>query len=476
MKDMCMLAIKGVESMDPAASISMPEQDPKERITNFREVEQGLSEEQVLQEVSRCLVCRNPLCVNGCPVTIDIPAFIQLIKEKRYLEAATKIKESNFLPAVCGRVCPQEKQCEKACILSKKGEPITIGYLERFVADYAMKQEMRLPTIENNGRRVAVIGSGPSGLTCAGELRLLGYEVTVCEALHELGGVLVYGIPEFRLPKRIVEYEVEYLKKIGVRFHTNVVIGKTVDIDELLNEENYDAVYIASGAGFPSFMGIEGEDLNFVYSANEFLTRINLMKAHRFPEVDTPVSVGKRVAIVGGGNTAIDAARCARRLGPDKVFILYRRTRDEMPARAEEVRHAEEEGIEILFLTQPIAYVGDESGEVRKIIAQRMQLGEADERGRRRPVPIPESIFEIDIDAVIVAVGTQANPLIADSTPNLTLTPRGYIQSDSDGRTSIEHVYAGGDIVTGSATVIEAMAAGKKIAHVIDKDLKEKRA
>jgi glutamate synthase (NADPH) small chain len=475
----------------------MPQQSAELRVKNFDEVALGLKESQALKEAQRCLNCKNAKCISGCPVGINIPGFIQLIKNKKYKEAAEVIKKDNLLPAVCGRVCPQEDQCEKACILSKKGKPINIGYLERFVSDYGIKNSLKSPptpglwragkvhgpekgkdtidhqlsTINSQRVKVAVVGSGPAGLTCASELKKLGYDVVIFEALHKPGGVLTYGIPSFRLPNKIVEYEIENLKEMGVEIKTNYVIGRTKTIDELLSE-GFSAIYIAVGAGHPVFMGIPGEDLNYVYSANEFLTRINLMEAYKFPEADTPVILGKRVAVIGGGNTAMDAARSALRLPEtEKVTLLYRRTRSEMPARIEEIKHAEEEGIEFMFLTSPVRYIGDEKNKVRRVECIKMKLGEPDESGRRRPVPIERSEFSMDIDSAIVAIGTDANPLILKTTDGLRTNKWSYISIDQEGRTSKKRVYAGGDIVTGSATVIEAMGAGKRAAHTIDKDL-----
>jgi glutamate synthase (NADPH/NADH) small chain len=450
----------------------MPAQEALKRKNNFDEVALGLTEEQALKEAARCLNCKNPTCIQGCPVGIDIRHFIQLIKEKKYLDAAKVIKEDNLLPSVCGRVCPQENQCEAACVLSKKGNPISIGYLERFVADYERnyKEEEIKKIASKKNKKVAVIGSGPSGLTCASELKKLGYEVTLFEAFHKPGGVLVYGIPSFRLPNEIVEYEIDNLKKMGVEIKTNSVIGRLKTIDQLFSE-GYSAAYVATGSGHPVFMGIVGEELNYVYSSNEFLTRVNLMEAYKFPEVDTPVVIGKKVAVVGGGNTAMDSARCALRLGAEKVYCLYRRTEHEMPARAEEIEHAKEEGVEFMFLTAPVKYIGDENNNIKKAICIKMELGKPDESGRRRPLPIKGSEFEIEIDSVIVAIGTNANPLISETTENLDINKWGYIVADEEGRTTKKGVYAGGDIVTGSATVIKAMGAGKKVAHVIDEDL-----
>lgn len=451
----------------------MPEQSPKERIRNFDEVPYGYPEETAILEASRCLQCKKPPCVEGCPVEIDIPGFIRLIREGDFLGAVRKIKEKNALPAICGRVCPQETQCEARCVLGKKDEPVAIGRLERFVADYEReKSEVYIPEIkEETKKKVAVVGSGPAGLTVAADLRLLGHDVTIFEALHKPGGVLVYGIPEFRLPKRIVEAEIEYLKKLGVRIIVNMVIGKILTVDELLKD--YDAVFLGLGAGLPLFLNVPGENLCGIYSANEYLTRSNLMKAYLFPEYDTPISKGRRVAVIGAGNVAMDAARTAIRLGAEEVHIIYRRGRDEMPARKEEIHHAEEEGIIFDLLTTPVRFIGDERGWVKEIELIRMELGEKDESGRRRPVPIKGSEYRMEFDLVIVALGTAANPLLTRTTPGLVLDKRGYIVADPEtGKTKKERVWAGGDIVTGAATVILAMGAGKKAARSIDEFLR----
>lgn len=451
----------------------MPEQSPKERIRNFDEVPYGYPEETAILEASRCLQCKKPPCVEGCPVEIDIPGFIKLIREGDFLGAVRKIKEKNALPAICGRVCPQETQCEARCVLGKKDEPVAIGRLERFVADYEReKSEIYIPEIkEETKKKVAVVGSGPAGLTVAADLRLLGHDVTIFEALHKPGGVLVYGIPEFRLPKRIVEAEIDYLKKLGVRIIVNMVIGKILTVDELLKD--YDAVFLGLGAGLPLFLNVPGENLCGIYSANEYLTRSNLMKAYLFPEYDTPISKGKRVAVIGAGNVAMDAARTAIRLGAEEVHIIYRRGRDEMPARKEEIHHAEEEGIIFDLLTTPVRFIGDERGWVKEIELIRMELGEKDESGRRRPVPIKGSEYRMEFDLVIVALGTAANPLLTRTTPGLELDKRGYIVADPEtGKTRKERVWAGGDIVTGAATVILAMGAGKKAARSIDEFLR----
>jgi glutamate synthase (NADPH/NADH) small chain len=447
----------------------MREQDPKERRHNFKEVPLGYTPEEARLEASRCLMCKKPGCVPGCPVEIDIPAFISLVAEGRFFEAADKIREKNSLPAVCGRVCPQEDQCEKGCILGRKWDPVAIGRLERFVADYEREHgRFKMPQMAPaTGRRVAVVGSGPAGLTLAGDLIKKGHEVTIFEALHEPGGVLVYGIPEFRLPKEIVRAEVDYLRRLGVELEMNVVVGKTLTVDELLGQEGFDAVFLGVGAGFPAFMNLPGENLCGIYSANEYLTRSNLMKAYLFPEYDTPIAKGRDVVVLGAGNVAMDAARTALRLGAETVRIVYRRSRQEMPARQEEIHHAEEEGVIFELLTSPTRYIGDEKGWVRAMECIRMELGEPDESGRRRPVPIKGSEFVMDTDMVIVAIGTHANPLVSSTTPGLQTNRWGYIVADENGRTTREGVWAGGDIVTGAATVILAMGAGRKAANDI---------
>ncbi|MEM0050564.1 MAG: NADPH-dependent glutamate synthase [Candidatus Bathyarchaeia archaeon] len=461
---------------DRFKSVPMPKQPPHERIRNFNEVALGYTEEQALMEAERCLQCAEPQCVKGCPVEIDIPAFIKLLREGKFREAIMKIKEKNSLPAVCGRVCPQEDQCQKDCVLGKRGDPVQIGRLERFLADWERKHGVELPEKKPyTGKRVAVIGSGPAGLTLAGDLAKLGHEVVVFEALHEPGGVLMYGIPEFRLPKSIVQAEIEYIKKLGVTIKTDTLIGRLYTIPELLNEEGFDAVFIGTGAGPPIFMGIPGENLSGIYSANEFLIRVNLMRSYLFPKWDTPIKVGDKVAVIGAGNVAMDAARCALRLGAKEVHIVYRRSRAEMPARKEEIENAEEEGVLFDILTLPVAYYGDEKGWVRKIECIKMQLSEPDETGRRRPVPIPGSNFMMDIDTVIVAIGRRPNPLIQQTTPGLKVNEDGTIVVDENMRTSIEGVYAGGDIVTGEATVISAMGAGRKAAKSIHEYLMKRK-
>ncbi len=442
----------------------MPEQDPQERAHNFYEVALGYTEELAMKEASRCLQCKKPLCMQGCPVEIDIPVFIKHIREGDILGAARVIKQKNSLPAIAGRVCPQETQCEEKCVLGKKGEPCAIGRLERFAADFERTTgQIQYPPIPAPiGKRVAVVGSGPAGLTLAGELIKGGVEVTVFEALHELGGVLVYGIPEFRLPKAIVRAEVEYLSKLGVQFRTDYVVGKIATVDDLL-ANGFDAVFIGTGAGAPMFLNIPGENLCGIYSANEYLTRNNLMKAYLFPEYDTPIARGKKVAVFGGGNVAMDAARTALRLGADEVTIIYRRTEAEMPARVEEVHHAKEEGVKFMLLSNPVEFIGNDAGWVTAVRCNRMQLGEPDASGRRRPVPIEGDFFTVEIDTAIVAIGNRSNPLIPQSTPGLELNRHGNIVADPQtGRTSRPRVWAGGDIVTGAATVILAMGAGRK--------------
>jgi len=454
-------------AVDRTHKTPMREQEPKERARNFSEVPYGYTEEEAVREARRCLQCKKPLCVEGCPVAVQIPQFIKLVEQGEFAAAARKIKETNSLPAVCGRVCPQEEQCELKCVLGKKGEPVAIGNLERFAADWERDHGVvELPAVKKaNGRKVAVVGSGPAGLTLAGELVKEGFAVTVFEALHQPGGVLVYGIPEFRLPKEIVKREVEYLERMGVTVVRNFVVGRTATIEELMKEEGYDAVFVGSGAGLPSFMHIPGENFIGVYSANEYLTRSNLMKAYK-PDSPTPIIRGKNVVTVGGGNVAMDSARTALRLGADRSMIVYRRSEAEMPARKAEIHHAQEEGIEFHLLCNPVAILADDKGYVRGIRCVRMELGEPDSSGRRRPVPVKGSEFELACDVVVIAIGNNPNPLIPNTTPDLTVTKWGTIAADErDGRTSKKHVYAGGDIVTGAATVILAMGAGRTAAR-----------
>ena len=449
----------------------MPSLAPDYRNKVFEEVATGYTYEMAVEEARRCLHCKNKPCVTACPVQIDIPAFIEKVANEDMEGAFEILNKQSSLPAVCGRVCPQETQCESKCVRGVKGDPVGIGRLERFCADYAMqhasaKTERPAP----NGHRVAVVGSGPSGLTCAGDLAKLGYDVTIFEALHTPGGVLVYGIPEFRLPKRLVREEIATVEALGVKIETDVVVGRSVSLEELF-DEGYEAVFVGSGAGLPRFQGIPGENLNGVYSANEFLTRINLMKAYAFPETDTPVRVGKKVAVVGGGNVAMDAARSALRLGADEVSIIYRRSEKEMPARLEEVHHAKDEGVNFRMLTNPTAIHGDESGNVRAMTCVEMELGEPDASGRRRPVVKQGSEFDLDVDTVVIAIGNSPNPLIRNTTPGLETQKWGGIIVDENGATSLENVYAGGDAVTGAATVILAMGAGKTAAKAIHEKL-----
>jgi len=448
----------------------MEQQDPHVRRHNFEEVALGFTEEQAVREAQRCLSCKKQPCVSGCPVEIDIPSFVSLVGERRFDDAIDKVREMNSLPAICGRVCPQEDQCEKLCILGKKWEPVSIGRLERFVADYQMKTgKTSVPEMPaSTGKKVAVVGSGPAGLTVAGDLAKLGHQVTVFEALHKPGGVLVYGIPEFRLPKETVRKEVEYIEKLGAKVVCNFVVGKTRTIEEL-REEGFDAVFVATGAGLPYFMNIPGENLNGVYSANEFLTRSNLMKAYEFPKYDTPIKVGKRVAVVGGGNVAMDSARTAMRLGADEVYCIYRRSRAEMPAREEEIENALEEEMILRELTNPVRILGDDKGWVKEIECIKMQLGEPDASGRRRPVPVTDSEFRTPVDVVVMAIGQGPNPLVPSTTPGLKTTKWGnIIAAEVSGATSLDGVFAGGDIVTGAATVILAMGAGRTSARAID--------
>ncbi|MGE5480072.1 MAG: NADPH-dependent glutamate synthase [Chloroflexota bacterium] len=449
----------------------MTEQDPNERRHNFKEVNLGYQIEIAMEEAERCLRCKKPVCMEGCPVSVKIPDFVKMVAEGKFKEAAAILKEDNALPAVCGRVCPQEEQCEKVCILAKKGESVAIGYLERFVADWERREiGLQKPVIPaKTGKRVAIVGGGPAGLSCAGDLIQMGHDVTVYEALHEIGGVLMYGIPEFRLPKEIVQAEIEGLKGLGVEFVTNYVVGLTETVDELF--ERFDAVFIGVGAGLPYFMNIPGENLNGVYSSNEFLTRVNLMKAYDFPNADTPMFnvQDKTVVVFGGGNTAMDAVRTSLRLGASRGIIAYRRTEAEMPARIEEVHHAKEEGVEFMLLTAPLELLGDERGWLRSMLVQKMELGEPDASGRRRPVPIEGAVEEIPVDVAVVAIGNGSNPIISQTTPDLKVNKWGNILVDDDTmKTNKKGVFAGGDIVTGGATVILAMGAGRSAAKAIN--------
>ncbi len=455
--------------------VSVREQDARQRATNFEEVCYGYNAEEARLESSRCLNCKNPRCVAACPVNINIPAFIGKVNEGNFAEAASIIAEDSSLPSICGRVCPQETQCEGSCILGIKGEPVAIGKLERFVGDWSLENGGKSAVkADANGHKVAIIGSGPSGLACASDLAKMGYDVTVFEALHKLGGVLVYGIPEFRLPKeKIVAREIASLRDLGVKFETDVVVGRTITIDSLMEDEGFDAVFIGSGAGLPRFMGIEGENLNGVVSANEFLTRANLMRAYD-EEYDTPIYVGKRVVVVGGGNVAMDAVRTAKRLGAEAI-IVYRRSEAELPARVEEVHHAKEEGIVFRMLTNPVRVLGDDKGWVRGITCVEMTLGEPDESGRRSPVVKPDSEFDMECDVVIMALGTSPNPLLKQTTAGLDTDRRGCIVASDSGATSRQGLFAGGDAVTGAATVILAMGAGRKAAKAIDEYIKAKR-
>lgn len=452
----------------------MPEQPADVRNKNFEEVALGYDMETAVDEAQRCLNCPKPRCVEGCPVNVEIPAFIQALAESKLNEAIAILKRKNSLPAVCGRVCPQENQCESKCVLGIKGESVAIGRLERFVADYAREQGIDVTKSDvaaPKGKKVAIVGSGPSGLTAAGDLAKVGYDVTMYEALHAPGGVLMYGIPQFRLPKEIVKHEIDALKDLGVKIMPNAVIGRTFTIKELMEEEGFSAVYVGTGAGLPHFMHIDGENLNGVYSANEFLTRVNLMRAYQFPNVATPVYVGKKVAVVGAGNVAMDAARTAKRLGAEQVYIVYRRSEDEMPARKEEIGHAKEEGIELRLLNNPTRIIGNEKGWVNGMECVKMELGEPDASGRRSPVEMKGSEYVLDVDMVVMAIGQGPNPLLKQTTPELETNKRGNIVANEEGTTSMPGVFAGGDIVTGAATVISAMGAGKKAALAIDEYL-----
>jgi glutamate synthase (NADPH) small chain len=454
----------------------MPRQDPKVRARNFNEVALGYSQEEAIKEANRCIQCKKRNCTAGCPVEVDIPEFIKALREGNFPEAVKVLKRKNALPGICGRVCPQESQCESTCTLEKQKAPIAIGRLERFVADWEQSHKQNINSLvtaqSTTGKKVAIVGTGPAGLTAAADLAKMGYGVTMFEALHVAGGVLMYGIPEFRLPKEIVQNEVNYVKSLGVEIKLDSIIGKLESVDELL-KNGYNAVFLGTGAGLPMFMNIPGENLNGIYSANEFLTRVNLMKAYRFPEYDTPVKVGKNVAVIGGGNVAMDSARCALRLGAEKVYIIYRRSEAEMPARREELENAKEEGIIFKLLTNPKRFIGNEQGAVKAVECYEMMLGEPDESGRRRPIVKPGSEFAMDVDVVVVALGTTPNPLIAATTQGLQTTSHGTVVTDEVcGKTQKNLVWAGGDIVTGSATVISAMGAGKRAAVDIDLCLK----
>jgi glutamate synthase (NADPH/NADH) small chain len=456
-------------------SVSMPKQKPEVRRHNFNEVALGYSEEQAVAEAERCLQCPNPQCIRGCPVEIDIPTFIKLLKEHKFDEAIKELKKKNSLPAICGRVCPQEEQCQQQCVMGKASEPVSIGRLERFLADWELAKGVNVQSSSTStGKKVAVIGAGPAGLTVAADLAKLGHEVVIFEALHKPGGVLVYGIPEFRLPKKIVAAESDYVTKLGVTMRTSSLIGRLFTVPELL-KEGYDAVFIGTGAGLPRFLRIPGENLGGIYSANEFLIRVNLMKSYAFPTYDTPIRIGNKVAVVGAGNVAMDSARSALRLGAKEVYIVYRRSRAEMPARAEEIENAEEEGIIFKLLTNPTQFFGNDKGWVKQMECIQMKLGEPDESGRRRPIPIKDSEFIMDVDSVIIAVGRTPNPIIQRTTQGLETTKWGtIIVNEETGKTSLDGVYAGGDIVTGEATVISAMGAGKRAAKNIHKYIMEK--
>jgi glutamate synthase (NADPH/NADH) small chain len=454
----------------------MPKQSVESRVHNFDEVALGFSEELALEEAARCLNCPKPQCKKGCPVEVPIPEFIQLVKEKKYGEAASKIKEKNALPAVCGRVCPQEEQCQKFCVLGVRGDPVGIGRLERYASDWErLNVKLKAQKIEHTGGKIAIVGSGPAGLTVAADLAKQGHKVTIFESLHTAGGVLMYGIPQFRLPKEIVQKEVDYVKSLGVDLRLDSTVGLLATIQELM-EGGYDAVFIGSGAGLPNFLRIPGENLKGVYSANEFLIRTNLMKAYKFPEYDTPIRVGKKVGVVGAGNVAMDSARCALRLGAERVYIIYRRSKDEMPARAEEVENAEEEGIEFMLLTNPIRFIGNDRGFLEKVECVKQRLSEPDQSGRRRPEPIEGSNFMLEIDTAVIAIGQSPNPIIQQTTQGLQTTRHGTIVANEETmQTTLPAVYAGGDVVSGAATVISAMGAGKKAAKAIHEHITNKK-
>ncbi len=475
--------MENVNPLKPSERMKLPrqlsiEQNAGERSRNFLEVSHGFDLDRAVIESTRCLECKNPICIEGCPVNIDIRSFIQLLFQKDYIGAVNKIREANYLPAICGRVCPQESQCEEVCTLGKKHPPVAIGKLERFVADYEMAHNLFTPPVvkEHHDQKVAIVGSGPSGLTAAAELAKLGYKVTVFEALHAVGGVLRYGIPEFRLPRTILDTETERIKALGVEIITNFVVGRTATIDELFDEWGFESMFLGTGAGTPTFMGIPGENLSGVYSANEFLTRVNLMKAYQFPSFDTPIKIGTEVAVIGGGNTAMDAVRTSRRLGAKRAFLVYRRSRQEMPAREEEIHHAEEEGIEFVLLTNPVRILSDSNNWVRGLECQKMELGEPDESGRRRPVPIPGSEFTLEVQTVIEAIGQKPNPIIQATTPGLETTKRGTVVINDQQRTSREGIFAGGDLSRGGATVILAMRDGKSAAAAIHEYLTARRS
>lgn len=467
--------VKESNRQDRFKAVEVQKQEPAERSKNFKEVVLGYTEEEAQAEANRCLSCPKPACVEGCPVGVDIPGFIGLIKEKKYDESIKKIKEKNSLPAICGRVCPQEEQCQKNCVIGRRGEPVSIGRLERFVADKEQQKGIAVPDVASgNGRKVAVVGAGPAGLTVAADLAKLGYKVTIFEALHTGGGVLVYGIPEFRLPKRIVQAEIDYITKLGAEFKPDNLIGRIFTVEELF-ANGYEAVFIGTGAGLPKFLNVPGENLNGIYSANEFLIRVNLMKSYNFPESKTPIRVGKKVVVIGGGNVALDSARCALRLGADTVSLIYRRSRDEMPARLEEIENAEEEGIVFKFLTAPLKFFGDDKGNVKAMETISMRLCDEDDTGRRQVAPIEGSQTTIDVDTVIVAIGRTPNPILQGTTPGLRTQRGGIIASDEKFKTSLEGVYVGGDIATGEATVISAMGTGKTAAKAIHEYLQNKK-